>query len=113
MKWRPSLNGGVKTIIIPSDDIWTPDILHYQSVFEEFETKFETNVEVSYDGSCSWLPPAILYSSCEVMARDQSKFWAKNEIFLPNKFFVYREEANRLIVLRENFLSRIFKKIEV
>ena len=42
----------------------TPD----QSVFEEFETKFESNVEVSYDGSCSWLPPAILYSSCEVFS---------------------------------------------
>lgn len=86
LKWRPSLNGGVQTIIIPSDDIWTPDILHYQSVFEEFETKFETNVEVSYDGSCSWLPPAILYSSCEVMARGQSTFWAGNEIFRPNLF---------------------------
>ena len=37
------------------------------SVFiEGFDTKYESNVEVRYTGHCSWLPPAILYSSCEV-----------------------------------------------
>lgn len=66
LKWRPSMNGGIKSIIIPSSKVWTPDVLLYQSIQDGFDSKYQSQVVISSDGTCSWLPPAIIQSSCEV-----------------------------------------------
>lgn len=66
LTWRPSMNGGVDKIVISPGKIWTPDILLYQSIQDGFDSKFPSNIECYSDGSCSWLPPAIVQSSCEV-----------------------------------------------
>ena len=38
----------------------------FQSADEAFDGTFPTNVVVSHDGSCSYIPPGIFKSTCKI-----------------------------------------------
>ncbi|WAR00949.1 ACH1-like protein [Mya arenaria] len=64
--WDPLEYGGITTIRVPAQKVWIPDILMYNSADEKFDATFHTKVVVSSDGSCLWVPPGMLKSTCDI-----------------------------------------------
>uniref|UniRef100_A0A3Q3VY14 Uncharacterized protein n=1 Tax=Mola mola TaxID=94237 RepID=A0A3Q3VY14_MOLML len=59
LRWAPVDYDGIEFIRVPSNKIWRPDIVLYNKLF-----KYKTKALLKYDGTISWLPPAIFKSSC-------------------------------------------------
>merc|ERR1719336_1012349 len=66
LKWNESEYGMVKDIRMPPGNLWKPDILMYNSASEAFDGTFPTNVVVTSDGTCTYIPPGIFKSSCQI-----------------------------------------------
>ncbi|CAM1306501.1 nAChRa3 (predicted) [Pycnogonum litorale] len=66
LHWDPKDYGGVKTLHIPSDHMWRPDILLYNNADGNFEVTLSTKAALDYKGNIAWKPPAIYKSSCEI-----------------------------------------------
>ncbi|XP_029437426.1 neuronal acetylcholine receptor subunit alpha-7-like isoform X2 [Rhinatrema bivittatum] len=69
LRWNQSDYPGVKNLRFRADQVWTPDILLYNSANEDFDSTFHTNVLVNSSGYCQWLPPGIFLSSCKIDVR--------------------------------------------
>ncbi|XP_030643585.1 neuronal acetylcholine receptor subunit alpha-7 [Chanos chanos] len=69
LTWNPDNYPGVQNLRFPSSQIWTPDILLYNSADERFDATFHTNVLVNYSGACQYIPPGILKSTCYIDVR--------------------------------------------
>ncbi|XP_068751127.1 neuronal acetylcholine receptor subunit alpha-10-like isoform X3 [Montipora capricornis] len=73
VKWNPADFGGLKQITIDSSQIWQPDIVLYNNVFEEFDGRMDnvkTRVRVHNDGYCYWAAPFVFKTSCRFDVRD-------------------------------------------
>ncbi|VDK49183.1 unnamed protein product, partial [Cylicostephanus goldi] len=46
--------------------IWTPDVLLYNSADPQFDSSYQSNVLVYPDGSVNWIPPGIFRISCRI-----------------------------------------------
>jgi len=66
MRWNISEYGDVKDIRMPPSSLWKPDILMYNSASEAFDGTYPTNVVVTSQGVCTYIPPGIFKSSCQV-----------------------------------------------
>ncbi|XP_029013881.1 neuronal acetylcholine receptor subunit alpha-7 isoform X2 [Betta splendens] len=69
LSWNPESYPGVQNVRFPSNMVWVPDILLYNSADERFDATFHTNVLVNASGSCQYLPPGILKSTCYIDVR--------------------------------------------
>ncbi|KAG7457862.1 hypothetical protein MATL_G00231820 [Megalops atlanticus] len=69
LQWNQSAYPGVKNLRFTTDQIWTPDVLLYNSADDKFDSTFKTNVKVNSDGFCQYLPPGIFMSTCNVDVR--------------------------------------------
>ncbi|XP_032806151.1 neuronal acetylcholine receptor subunit alpha-7 isoform X1 [Petromyzon marinus] len=69
LHWNYSEHPGVKNLRFQPHQIWTPDILLYNSADERFDATFHTNVLVNYTGNCQHLPPGMLKSTCYIDVR--------------------------------------------
>ncbi|XP_063045956.1 neuronal acetylcholine receptor subunit alpha-7-like [Engraulis encrasicolus] len=69
LSWNPDSYPGVQNLRFPSSQIWTPDILLYNSADERFDATFHTNVLVNASGYCQYIPPGILKSTCYIDVR--------------------------------------------
>uniref|UniRef100_A0A8C4X408 Neuronal acetylcholine receptor subunit alpha-7 n=1 Tax=Erpetoichthys calabaricus TaxID=27687 RepID=A0A8C4X408_ERPCA len=69
LRWNQSDYPGVKNLRFTTDQVWTPDILLYNSADERFDASFKTNVLVNSSGYCQYLPPGIFMSTCNVDVR--------------------------------------------
>ncbi|XP_023332222.1 neuronal acetylcholine receptor subunit alpha-7 isoform X6 [Eurytemora carolleeae] len=66
LKWNKSEFDGVDSVRIHPKFLWTPDLLMYNSADEQFDGTFQTNVVVSSDGKCLYVPPGIFKSTCKI-----------------------------------------------
>ncbi|CEF60740.1 Nicotinic acetylcholine receptor family and Neurotransmitter-gated ion-channel transmembrane domain and Neurotransmitter-gated ion-channel family and Neurotransmitter-gated ion-channel ligand-binding domain and Nicotinic acetylcholine-gated receptor, transmembrane domain-containing protein [Strongyloides ratti] len=66
LSWNYNQYDGIRKLRFPKNVLWTPDLLLYNSVSEEFDTSFPVNILVNYDGTIIWQPPAILKFSCSM-----------------------------------------------
>lgn len=66
MQWDPEKYGGIKTLHIPSDMLWKPDLVLYNNAAGDPDITIFTDALVSYEGRVSWQPPAIYKSFCSV-----------------------------------------------
>ncbi|XP_060592924.1 neuronal acetylcholine receptor subunit alpha-7-like [Ruditapes philippinarum] len=66
LMWDPYEYGGIEAIPVPAKLIWTPDILLYNSADDKFDGTYHSNVVVRSDGSCLWVPPGMLRSTCSI-----------------------------------------------
>jgi len=64
--WNETEYGQVKDIRMPPSIIWKPDILMYNSASEAFDGTYQTNVVVTSEGMCTYIPPGIFKSSCQI-----------------------------------------------
>ncbi|KAM4600366.1 neuronal acetylcholine receptor subunit alpha-7-like, partial [Polymixia lowei] len=69
LQWNQSQYPGVKNLRFTPDQVWTPDILLYNSAHDKFDATFKTNVLVNSSGFCEYLPPGIFISTCNVDVR--------------------------------------------
>ncbi|XP_069552014.1 neuronal acetylcholine receptor subunit alpha-7-like isoform X2 [Brachyistius frenatus] len=69
LQWNQSEYPGVKNLRFTPDQVWTPDILLYNSGHDKFDATFKTNVLVNSSGFCEYLPPGIFVSTCNVDVR--------------------------------------------
>uniref|UniRef100_A0A672GSX6 Neuronal acetylcholine receptor subunit alpha-7 n=1 Tax=Salarias fasciatus TaxID=181472 RepID=A0A672GSX6_SALFA len=69
LSWNPESYPGVQNLRFPSNLVWVPDILLYNSADERFDATFHTNVLVNASGACQYIPPGILKSTCYIDVR--------------------------------------------
>ncbi|KAK7898871.1 hypothetical protein WMY93_019724 [Mugilogobius chulae] len=69
LQWNQSEHPGVKNLRFSHDQIWTPDILLYNSADDDFDSTFKTNILVNSSGYAEYLPPGIFMSTCNVDVR--------------------------------------------
>ncbi|XP_048580311.1 neuronal acetylcholine receptor subunit alpha-10 isoform X4 [Nematostella vectensis] len=73
MQWDPKLFGGIKDVTLHTSDIWQPDIVLYNNVFEEFDGRLDhvsTLVRVYYNGSTHWNAPFIFKTLCKIQVKN-------------------------------------------
>ncbi|XP_048225040.1 neuronal acetylcholine receptor subunit alpha-5-like [Perognathus longimembris pacificus] len=63
LRWNPADYGGIAAIRVPSDSLWTPDIVLFDNADGRFEGA-STKTVVRHDGRVSWTRPASYRSSC-------------------------------------------------
>ncbi|CAI5454674.1 unnamed protein product [Caenorhabditis angaria] len=66
LTWSPQKYGGIKTLHIPSDFIWTPDLVLYNNAAGDPDITILTDALVTYEGVVYWQPPAIYKSFCPI-----------------------------------------------
>ncbi|XP_077989123.1 neuronal acetylcholine receptor subunit alpha-7-like [Glandiceps talaboti] len=66
LTWDPAQYGNITSVRIPPESIWIPDILLYNSADERFDGMFPTNVLISHEGLCQYIPPGIIKSTCKI-----------------------------------------------
>ncbi|XP_038660163.1 neuronal acetylcholine receptor subunit alpha-7 isoform X2 [Scyliorhinus canicula] len=59
LRWNVTEYGGVRNLRFPSDLVWVPDILLYNSADERFDATFHTNVLVNSSGFSKYIPPGV------------------------------------------------------
>ncbi|XP_062409223.1 neuronal acetylcholine receptor subunit alpha-6 [Sardina pilchardus] len=64
LKWAPIEFDGIEFIRVPSNKIWRPDIVLYNNAVGDFLVEDKTKALLKYDGTITWVPPAIFKSSC-------------------------------------------------
>ncbi|XP_029414667.1 neuronal acetylcholine receptor subunit alpha-5 isoform X2 [Nannospalax galili] len=65
LRWNPDDYGGIKIIRVPSDSLWTPDIVLFDNADGRFEGA-STKTVVRYNGTVTWTQPANYKSSCTI-----------------------------------------------
>ncbi|XP_048736679.1 acetylcholine receptor subunit alpha-like 1 isoform X1 [Ostrea edulis] len=66
LTWNPVEYGGIKTIEVPIDDIWNPDVVLFNNADGNYEVTLMTKAILHPDGKVVWEPPAIYKSSCMI-----------------------------------------------
>uniref|UniRef100_A0A3Q3AEM8 Cholinergic receptor nicotinic alpha 6 subunit n=1 Tax=Kryptolebias marmoratus TaxID=37003 RepID=A0A3Q3AEM8_KRYMA len=64
LKWTPVDYDGIEFIRVPSNKIWRPDIVLYNNAVGDFLVEDKTKALLKFDGTITWVPPAIFKSSC-------------------------------------------------
>uniref|UniRef100_A0A3P8W272 Neuronal acetylcholine receptor subunit alpha-5 n=1 Tax=Cynoglossus semilaevis TaxID=244447 RepID=A0A3P8W272_CYNSE len=65
LRWNPDDYLGIRTIRVPSDRLWRPDVVLYDNSDGRFEGTV-TKAVVKYDGTITWTPPANYKSACTI-----------------------------------------------
>ncbi|KAM9375543.1 neuronal acetylcholine receptor subunit alpha-3-like [Pholidichthys leucotaenia] len=64
LRWTPIEFDGIEFIRVPSNKIWRPDIVLYNNAVGDFLVEDKTKALLKFDGTITWVPPAIFKSSC-------------------------------------------------
>uniref|UniRef100_A0A914UJK7 Neurotransmitter-gated ion-channel ligand-binding domain-containing protein n=1 Tax=Plectus sambesii TaxID=2011161 RepID=A0A914UJK7_9BILA len=66
LKWEPEKWDNIKKLHVPSDQIWTPDILLYNNADGDPHITIMSDALVYHTGVIVWKPPAIYKSFCPI-----------------------------------------------
>ncbi|KAI1722194.1 neurotransmitter-gated ion-channel ligand binding domain-containing protein [Ditylenchus destructor] len=66
LQWNPEDFNGIKSLRVPCDLIWTPDIVLYNSAEDYTHGYMRSRAMVFYDGTVFWPPPTRLRSTCKI-----------------------------------------------
>ncbi|CAJ0935692.1 unnamed protein product, partial [Mesorhabditis belari] len=66
LSWDPSKMGGLRKLHVPSDQIWTPDLVLYNNADGEPQITIVSDALVYFNGLVIWKPPSIYKSFCEI-----------------------------------------------
>lgn len=69
LNWDPADYNNITSIPINPADIWTPDILLYNSVDKEFHSRFDTPAVLFHNGLVRWCAPSIMTANCKVFVK--------------------------------------------
>lgn len=60
LKWDPVEYGGVTDLRFRKGQLWTPDVLMYNSADPQFDSRYASNLLVYPNGLVNWMPPGQL-----------------------------------------------------
>ncbi|EJW75595.1 hypothetical protein WUBG_13499, partial [Wuchereria bancrofti] len=63
--WDPKKFGGIKSVRVPCDLIWLPDIVLYNNADDYAIGSMHSRAILFYDGTVFWPPPTQLRSTCK------------------------------------------------
>ena len=66
MRWNKSEYNDITDIRVNPSELWTPDLLLYNSANENFDSKYPSHLIVYHDGNVEQIPPGIFKSTCKV-----------------------------------------------
>ncbi|VDO85725.1 unnamed protein product [Heligmosomoides polygyrus] len=66
LEWDPKQYEGVADLRFKKSQLWTPDVLMYNSADPQFDSSFQSNLLVYPDGTVNWIPPGIFRISCRI-----------------------------------------------
>ncbi|CAI5438624.1 unnamed protein product [Caenorhabditis angaria] len=66
LSWDPSEHGGVKSMHLPGEMIWLPDIILYNNAHGSPWVAQTTQVDVTFEGEVLWSPPVVYNSFCGI-----------------------------------------------
>uniref|UniRef100_A0A3P8UJ07 Cholinergic receptor, nicotinic, delta (muscle) n=1 Tax=Cynoglossus semilaevis TaxID=244447 RepID=A0A3P8UJ07_CYNSE len=66
LSWNTTEFDGIEILRLPTNMLWLPEIVLENNNDAQFEVAYYSNVLVSPNGLCYWLPPAIFRSSCSI-----------------------------------------------
>ncbi|CAI2352164.1 unnamed protein product [Caenorhabditis sp. 36 PRJEB53466] len=66
LKWEPDEYGGVTDLRFKKGQLWTPDVLMYNSADPQFDSRFASNLLVYPNGLVNWMPPGLYRLSCKI-----------------------------------------------
>ncbi|KIH59573.1 Neurotransmitter-gated ion-channel ligand binding domain protein [Ancylostoma duodenale] len=66
LTWDPKNYDGVADLRFKKNQLWTPDVLLYNSADPQFDSSFQSNLLVYPDGLVNWIPPGIFRISCRI-----------------------------------------------
>ncbi|KHJ79928.1 Neurotransmitter-gated ion-channel ligand binding domain protein [Oesophagostomum dentatum] len=66
LTWDPKEYEGVTDLRFKKSQLWTPDVLLYNSADPQFDSSYQSNVLVYPDGVVNWIPPGIFRISCRI-----------------------------------------------
>ncbi|XP_072016372.1 neuronal acetylcholine receptor subunit alpha-7-like [Amphiura filiformis] len=69
LTWNTSVYPDVDVLIMPTDQIWRPDIHVYENVDKSYENVKDVSAWVYPDGTVLWIFPSILHTACRIDAR--------------------------------------------
>ncbi|XP_013406814.1 acetylcholine receptor subunit beta-like 1 isoform X2 [Lingula anatina] len=64
--WDPADYGGISSIRVPMDKVWTPDIVLFNNADGKYQASYRSNVVIYKDGLMLHVPPAIYKSACQI-----------------------------------------------
>uniref|UniRef100_A0A915ELA1 Uncharacterized protein n=1 Tax=Ditylenchus dipsaci TaxID=166011 RepID=A0A915ELA1_9BILA len=66
LMWDPADFNGIKSLRVPCDLIWIPDIVLYNSAEDYTNGYMRSRAMVFFDGTVFWPPPTRLRSTCKI-----------------------------------------------
>ncbi|EGT55947.1 hypothetical protein CAEBREN_31895 [Caenorhabditis brenneri] len=66
LKWEPEDYGGVTDLRFRKGQLWTPDVLMYNSADPQFDSRYASNLLVYPNGLVNWMPPGLYRLSCKI-----------------------------------------------
>nr|XP_040565965.1 neuronal acetylcholine receptor subunit alpha-7-like [Lepeophtheirus salmonis]XP_040565967.1 neuronal acetylcholine receptor subunit alpha-7-like [Lepeophtheirus salmonis] len=66
LHWNRSEYPKIERLQIPTEHVWTPDILLYNSASTAFNNFYHVNLLLSNEGEIRYMPPGIIQSTCEI-----------------------------------------------
>ncbi|XP_070571424.1 neuronal acetylcholine receptor subunit alpha-10-like [Ptychodera flava] len=70
LTWDPKLYGGIERFMIPSNKIWLPEVILYNSADDEYKNfLLDHMVKVKHTGAMLWAAPTIFQSTCHLDVR--------------------------------------------
>ncbi|CAB3406840.1 unnamed protein product [Caenorhabditis bovis] len=66
LKWDPAEYGGVTDLRFRRGQLWTPDVLMYNSADPQFDSRYPSNLLVYPNGMVNWMPPGLYRLSCKI-----------------------------------------------
>ncbi|CAG5110429.1 Oidioi.mRNA.OKI2018_I69.chr2.g4834.t1.cds [Oikopleura dioica] len=82
LHWRPSMNGGITKMTIPVDRVCRPEMVLYESLLDDFDSKHQAGVELYNDGTCYWYPVVKYVAGCSL----DMTFYPYDTQYCPLKF---------------------------
>ncbi|CAF0813699.1 unnamed protein product [Didymodactylos carnosus] len=112
LQWNPEKYGGIGSIRVPPDKVWTPDLVLFNNADGKYEASYKCNVVIYSNGDMNWVPPAIYKSSCYI----DVKFFPFDQQTCELRFgswtydhrqmnFTYYEEDQRKVTVKDYVVS--------
>ncbi|CAH1788975.1 unnamed protein product [Owenia fusiformis] len=111
LAWDPADYDGLDILVVPSDNIWTPDMTLYNSVDEEkgfTEIWSNTNVRIAHTGNVEWLTIAQTQTTCRLQVSE----YPFDEQLCPMKFGSWTYKLVEIDVIPKTDKASIDKFID-
>ncbi|XP_074839000.1 acetylcholine receptor subunit epsilon [Carettochelys insculpta] len=102
---------GIRSLRVPSDMVWLPDIVLENNIDGQFEIAYYANVLVYPGGGMYWLPPAIYRSTCAIEVTYFPFDWQNCSLVFQSQTYSANEVNLQLSINEET--SQPFEEIDI